>query len=119
MSAGDIADSWPTVREVGAPLEFAKMLLQGVNEHMGELDEMINDVSAHWQIDRMPLVDLNILRVAAYEMKYVDDVPISVSINEAVELAKGFGGEDESPKFINGVLGRIATILEEDDNVGK
>lgn len=61
----------------------------------------------------MPIVDRSILRLAAYEMMYVDDVPVSVSINEAVELAKDFGGEDESPRFVNGVLGRIAKRLED------
>ena len=49
-----------------------------------------------------------------YEMLYVDDIPVSVSINEAVELAKGFGGEDDSPRFVNGVLGRIARSMEGD-----
>ena len=60
----------------------------------------------------MPIVDRSILRLATYEMMYVEDVPTSVSINEAVELAKDFGGEDESPRFVNGVLGRIAKRLD-------
>ena len=62
----------------------------------------------------MPIVDRCILRLATYEMLFVDEVPVSVAINEAVELAKDFGGEDESPRFVNGVLGRIARQLEED-----
>ena len=63
----------------------------------------------------MPATDRCLLRQSVYEMLYVDDVPISVSINEAVELAKQFGGDDESHKFVNGVLGKIAKELEEEE----
>ena len=63
---------------------------------------------------RMPIVDRSILRLAVFEIFNCDDVPVSVSINEAVELAKGFGGEDDSPRFVNGVLGRIARSMEGD-----
>ena len=70
--------------------------------------------SENWALARMPIVDRSILRLATYEMMYVDDVPTSVTINEAVELAKDFGGEDESPRFVNGVLGRIARSMEGD-----
>lgn len=62
----------------------------------------------------MPSTDRCLLRQSVYEMLYVEDVPISVSINEAVELAKEFGGDDESHKFVNGVLGKIAKELEEE-----
>ena len=61
----------------------------------------------------MPLVDKSILRLATFEILHVDGVPCSVSINEAVELAKDFGGEDDSSRFVNGVLGRIADYIEE------
>ena len=60
----------------------------------------------------MPIVDRSILRIATYEILFVEDVPTSVAINEAVELAKDFGGEDESPRFVNGVLGRIAKDVD-------
>ena len=63
----------------------------------------------------MPIVDRSILRLAVYEMMFVGEVPTSVCINEAIELAKDFGGEDESPRFVNGVLGRIARRLEGSD----
>ena len=62
----------------------------------------------------MPVVDRALLRLAVYEMVYVDDVPVSVAINEAVELAKVYGGEDESSRFVNGVLGRISRTMEEE-----
>ena len=60
----------------------------------------------------MPIMDRSVLRLATYEMLHEDDVPVSVSINEAVDLAKEFGGEDESHRFVNGVLGQIAKRLE-------
>lgn len=92
--------------------DYALLLLDGISDHKAELDERLASVSENWAIDRMPLMDLNILRIALFEMTYVDDVPVSVSINEAVELAKDFGGDDNSPKFINGMLGNIARQME-------
>jgi transcription antitermination protein NusB len=73
---------------------------------------MIGEVSENWAVTRMPLVDRNILRIATYEILYDAEVPPSVAINEAVELAKVYGGEDSS-KFVNGVLGKIALRREE------
>ena len=91
---------------------YGRELVCGVAEHKDELDRFLSSTSDHWRIHRMPIVDRCILRLAAYEMIHCEDVPISVSINEAVELARTFGGEDESPRFVNGVLGRIAAELE-------
>lgn len=95
--------------EFGAdePSEFCRVLVLGTEEHMDEIDSRIGAVSEHWVVSRMPLVDRNILRAAVFELLYLDEVPASVTINEAVELAKAYGGEDSS-KFVNGVLGRIA-----------
>jgi len=93
--------------EDGEPDEFCRRLLAGVEENLDFIDEMIGLVSENWSVSRMPLVDRNILRLATYEILYEFDVPASVAINEAVELAKVYGGEDSS-KFVNGVLGRIA-----------
>lgn len=97
----------------GSPDVFARMLACGVADAMAEIDVWIGDTSENWSLTRMPLVDKAILRLATYEMLYVDDVPQSVTINEAVELAKDFGGEDESSRFVNGVLGRIAERVNE------
>ncbi len=97
-------------REDGDPGEFCLVLVEGVEEHEGDIDLKLQDISEHWAVSRMPLVDRSILRMAAYEILYVDDIPHSVTINEAVELAKVFGGEDSS-KFVNGVLGRLAEDL--------
>ncbi len=92
--------------------DYAVMLMRGVEEHCDAIDDRLRSVSENWAVERMPIVDRMILRVAVFEMVYCDQVPVSVSINEAVELAKGFGGEDESPRFVNGVLGQIARTLE-------
>lgn len=87
--------------------EYIQKKAQAVAEHIEEIDRLINEHTTGWKTTRMNKVDLTILRLAVYEMKWDDDVPVSVAINEAIELAKRFGG-DESPSFINGVLARIA-----------
>lgn len=92
--------------------EYAVRLVEGVEEHRPQIDSWLADTSENWSLSRMPIVDRSILRLATYEMLFVEEVPVSVTINEAVELAKDFGGEDDSPRFVNGVLGRIAKRLE-------
>lgn len=84
-------------------LEKAK----GIAGKVAEIDQIINESTTGWKTSRMNKVDLSILRLAVYEMKWDEDVPVKVAINEAVELAKRFSGE-EGPAFINGVLGKIA-----------
>ena len=102
-----LAEKTYIVDEDGEPGEFCGVLAVGTEGHMDEIDRLVSDVSENWAVSRMPLVDRNILRMAVFELVYLDEVPASVTINEAVELAKTFGGEDSS-KFVNGVLGRIA-----------
>ena len=80
---------------------------RNVTEKIGEIDEMINGVSEGWKTRRMAKVDLTLLRLAVYEMKYDEDIPVKVAINEAVELAKQYG-TDDSPAFVNGVLAKLA-----------
>lgn len=99
--------------EEGALTDYALVLIKGVQAHQSAIDEVIAEASENWALSRMPIVDRSILRLAVFEMEHCDDVPASVTINEAVELAKGFGGEDDSPRFVNGVLGRIARQMEE------
>jgi N utilization substance protein B len=106
------------VEEVGVPCEFTQMLLAGVDRYAQDIDGLIASTSENWSLERMPLVDRSILRLATFEMMHVDDIPYSVSINEAVELAKSFGGEDESSRFVNGVLGKIAGHLDETADAG-
>lgn len=87
--------------------DYALKLINGVVDNKSEIDSILQEMAKNWSIDRMSLVDLCVIRVATFEMLKVKDVPKSVSIDEAVELAKGFGG-DESHKFVNGILGAIA-----------
>ncbi len=98
----------------GPPSDYALRLITGVEEHAEELDAIINKAAKNWTLSRMPIMDVAIIRIALYEMLHVDEVPVSVSINEAVELAKCFGGEDDSPKFVNGMLGGVARQMETD-----
>lgn len=107
----ELIDNGQLVPETQGLGEYALMLLDGAKENLEAIDELIESASDNWTLDRMPVVDRSLLRLTTYEMRYVDDVPVSVSINEAVNLAKEFGGDD-SPRFINGILGRIATQLE-------
>ncbi|PWM44796.1 MAG: transcription antitermination factor NusB [Coriobacteriia bacterium] len=111
----DLLDSGLVLEDDDKSLsDYAIGLIEGVDEKMLPIDVRLNSTSENWKLNRMPIVDRCILRLATYEMLFVDEVPVSVAINEAVELAKDFGGEDESPRFVNGVLGRIARQLEED-----
>ncbi|WP_416200879.1 MAG: Transcription antitermination protein NusB [Thermocaproicibacter melissae] len=87
--------------------EFAEKLAQGVEDHEAELDEVISKYIRGWTMNRLSRVSLAILRLAIYEMKYEEDIPVSVSINEAVKLAKKYGGAEDAP-FVNGVLGSAA-----------
>lgn len=87
--------------------DFALSLAEGTEEHLADVDKLISDFSIKWSKARLSRVALSIMRLAVYEMEFVEDIPVSVSINEAVELAKKYGGE-EDPAFINGVLGGIA-----------
>jgi N utilization substance protein B len=88
------------------PTEFTLQLVKGVTEHRTSLDLMISRYAEGWDLERMPRVDRNILRIALYELFYVEDVPPGVAIDEAVDIAKEFSTKD-SGKFINGVLGRV------------
>lgn len=97
--------------ESGALSAYAVGLVEGVEAHVAEIDSLLNEASENWAIGRMPVVDRALLRIAVYEMAHVDAVPVSVAINEAVELAKDFGAEDDSHRFVNGVLGNIAKKL--------
>lgn len=83
---------------------FIEQLVQGVAQHQDELDEALRPLAPEWPIDQIARMDRVVLRIGLYELMYEKDVPQKVVINEAVELAKAFGG-DNSSKFINGVLG--------------
>jgi len=112
QSPGEVLGGDSFIEEIGVLPEYSKMLIRGLAEHLEEVDNCLADSSENWSLGRMPLVDRCILRLAVYEMRFVDSVPVSVSINEAIELAHEFGGEDESGGFVNGVLGNIARTEE-------
>lgn len=90
-----------------APDEYARRLLEGVHAHREVIDAHLASCSEHWTVERMPVVDRCILRIAAYELRYEPDVPTAVAISEAVELAKQYSTKD-SGRFVNGLLARIA-----------
>lgn len=90
----------------GVADDFVKRLVCGVLEHRRELDRLIEQYSEHWRIDRIDLIDRNILRMALFELLYCEEIPPKVTINEAIDLGKRFGSED-SGSFINGILDRV------------
>ena len=89
---------------------FSESLVRGAMEHTSELDELIQSNAAHWSLARIAPVERNILRLAAFELLYRDDIPERVAINEAIELAKTYGSE-ESGAFVNGILDQIRLHL--------
>ena len=85
---------------------FVEQLVHGVMEHREEIDGLITKFAPDWPLDTLTLIDRNILRLGTYELKFSDAIPAKVAINEAIELAKGFGGQS-SGRFVNGVLGAV------------
>jgi transcription antitermination protein NusB len=96
-----LADARPLTRE----------LAEGVDIHREELDDIIADHAKGWKVDRIAPLELNVMRVALYEIEHVDDVPTEVAIDEAVNLAKEYCGAD-APGFVNGILGAVARERE-------
>ncbi len=94
---------WASRPEGTATRNFAERLVRGVLEHREAIDRALQRVSEHWRLERMPVVDRNVLRLGAYELLYEHEIPPAVAIDEAIEIAKRFGGES-SAAFINGVL---------------
>lgn len=90
-----------------APDKYIKQTVKGVLEHKEEIDELIAECAVNWNFNRLSATSLAVMRLAAYEMIYSDDVPFSIAINEAVEIAKKYD-HDKAPKFINGILNAIA-----------
>ena len=90
---------------------YALLLLQGVTDNLERIDQLIAEAASNWRLVRIAATDRNLLRIAVFEMLEMDDVPPQVAINEAVEIAKRFAGED-SPKFINGVLDAVRVTLD-------
>ncbi|MCR4397434.1 MAG: transcription antitermination factor NusB [Firmicutes bacterium] len=92
-------------------VSFAEEIVKGTLEHLEDIDKRLAELSRDWTLERMANTDRNILRMGCFELMYREDIPRSVAVNEAVELAKAYGGPD-SGKFVNGILGRIVQDLD-------
>src|SRR6266404_1623921 len=103
----DDPDSAPTSDETRT---FATELVTGVRDRQEQIDALVGDAAEHWRIERLSQIDRNILRIGTYELLYRPDVPASVAIDEAIEIAKRFGN-DESATFVNGVLDQVAAVV--------
>jgi N utilization substance protein B len=101
-----VADEGPDARPIR---DYTKVLVTGVDAHKRKIDELISTYAQGWDMDRLPAVDRNILRLGIYELLWQEDVPDGVAIDEALALAKELS-TDESSGYIHGVLGRIASI---------
>jgi N utilization substance protein B len=88
-------------------LPYTTQLVEGVDAHAERIDELLSSYAEGWTLERMPVVDRNLARIAVYEIVYNDDIDAAVAITEAVELAETLS-TDDSPRFLNGILGRIA-----------
>jgi len=91
--------------------QFTAQLVNGIAEYRPVLDRKIGEVAKNWSLSRMTPVDLSILRIACYELCYMPDIPIRVTLNEAIEIAKRYGTK-ESPAFVNGLLDKVAQDVE-------
>ena len=111
-SVEDLLSGDDYVVDPGPLADFGRELALGAYEHRGEIDASVGRVSNNWTVDRMMSCDRNLLRIAVFELFNRDEIDQAVTINEAVELAKAFG-TDESPRFINGILGRLARLRDE------
>jgi len=90
---------------------FTLKLSRGVEKNKKNIDNMIKKVVENWTLERIAIIDRNILRVAIYEMFYEEDIPLKVSVDEAIEIAKTMGQKEDTPKFVNGVLGKILSNI--------
>lgn len=95
---------------------FVQKTVEGVVNNIEDIDSLISKYATDWPIEQITIVDRNILRIGVFELKYNEDIPSKVAINEAIEIGKKFGGES-SGKFVNGVLGAIYKQLEEDGQI--
>ncbi len=98
----------------GETLEFAFLLCRGVVENTEAIDGILNGCSEHWKVSRMSMIDRNILRLSVYEIVFLSDIPLPVTINEAIEVAKEFGSET-SAAFVNGILDKIGKGMEKSE----
>ena len=103
QALANYCENFPQRSEI---IDFSSLLAKGVLENLPKIDSLIKTYVKNWEIKRMAVVDRNVLRIATFELFFLDDIPPKVSINEAIELAKRFGDID-SPRFVNGILDKI------------
>ncbi|HYR97139.1 MAG TPA: transcription antitermination factor NusB [Candidatus Binatus sp.] len=116
-SARGLAVFWTHFEAEADVRSFARELVEGVHEHRERIDALISESAEHWRLPRLSRVDLNLLRLATFELLARPDIPASVTINEAIEIARRFGSDD-SAAFVNGVLDHVAAVLGVKENLG-
>ncbi|MBI5057171.1 MAG: transcription antitermination factor NusB [Nitrospirae bacterium] len=101
---------WENIKEEDAVKDFTRDIVVNTRKNLAEIDATIKKAAEHWSLERMAVIDRNILRAATYELLYRKDIPPSVVMNEALEIAKKYSTEESSP-FINGILDKIARLM--------
>ena len=104
--AGWLEEFWAEQRPSQAVREFADHLVDGVQAQKAEVDQLIKQSAENWTLERMPMIDRNILRQAIYELLWIPDIPAKVTVDEALQLAKSFA-DDDARRFVNGILDKI------------
>ena len=112
LTPENILDFWQLINKSSPGLKaFTMQIFKGVTENRPKIDDILQKASLHWRMDRMSLIDKNILRIAIFELLFMDDIPFKVSIDEAIEMGKKFGAKN-SGSFINGILDRVASNMQ-------
>ena len=106
----ETADAGASLRATESARDYARTLLEGSLANQEPIDALIAEQAENWRLERMPVVDRNVLRLAVYELRHQPDVPAAVVIDEAIELAKKFGSE-QSGRFVNGILDALRAVL--------
>jgi N utilization substance protein B len=109
-----ITDETALGREIN---DFTSDIVRGVTINAKEIDTLIKRIVENWTLERIAIIDRNIIRVAIYEMLYKNEIPLKVSVDEAIEIAKELGQKEDTPKFVNGVLGKILVEIQQDKTI--
>ena len=97
--------------------DFTLDIVRGVTIFTKEIDTLIKRIVENWTLERIAIIDRNIIRVAIYEMLYITEIPLKVSVDEAIEIAKELGQKEDTPKFVNGVLGKILIEIQQEETI--
>lgn len=110
IAKAEVSEAIESVLNGAASDDYFEKLVKEITEHRTQLDDLIKENLENWTIERLANIDRNLLRIAVYEMVYMEDVPVNVTMDEAIEIAKKFG-DDQSSSFINAVLSKIKNHL--------